>query len=781
MKRFLTSATVAAITINIACALEISTVTSENRIVTVSTVSDNILRVTNAGYGEQVTALPLNSNATATVYHNGNTDIMITRTGLMATLNLETGSLIISGGNGKTIEDNGSRPVVDAKRLIEIPTTGNCSFYGTGERGQSFNLAGDTLVMYNRANYGYGKGDPRNSQMNINMPLVISSNGYALLFDDCAAAEMILNNPIKYITESRNPITYYFINGTGTLADVTSTLTSLTGRQDLPPFWALGYITSKYGYKTEAETLATVDTLKRAGYPLDGIVLDLYWYGKEEDMGRLDWEPQQWADPTAMLANLKSQGVNLVAISQPFVLRNGKGIDNYNQLKDKDIFVKDSLGNVQDVTIWVGEGGMFDVSSPAARQWLTERYRSLTDQGITGWWGDLGEPEVHPTSAVHSNGLTAREYHNYYGNDWASIIYNLYKNDYPDTRLFTLMRAGTTGLQRYSVFPWSSDVARTWGGLQAQIPIMLNSSLSGLGYMSHDIGGFAVDENLISDPEMYVRWMQLGLFTPILRTHAQKMAEPYKYTGQQPILLDIVKQRYRWLPYNYTLAYENASQGLPLVRPLNFYSSQSSRYDDIEDQYLWGKDVMIAPVIEPGVKSRRVVIPEGKWYDFNNPRQLYSEGDTIDYPTPLDVIPVMVRAGAFLPFADYPMDNTGDYRTSVYTVQYYPAPGVESNYSLFEDDRQSTTSLASNNYALVNFRGNDSGDTITISIDVEGQYNPLPKRTVNLVINNITESPESVTVNGKKARSKFDRTAATLAVTVILTKNGGPTTVTVIR
>ena len=129
----------------------------------------------------------------------------------------------------------------------------------------------------------------------------------------------------------------------------------------------------------------------------------------------------------------------------------------------------------------VGEGGMFDVSNPNTRKWLKERYKQLTLDGVGGWWGDLGEPEVHPESGLHANGLTTRQYHNKYGNDWSKIIYDLYKEEFPDRRLMTMMRGGTTGLQQYSVFPWSTDVSRSWGGLQPQITIMLNSGLSGLG------------------------------------------------------------------------------------------------------------------------------------------------------------------------------------------------------------------------------------------------------------------------------------------------------------
>ena len=202
---------------------------------------------------------------------------------------------------------------------------------------------------------------------------------------------------------------------------------------------------------------------------------------------------------------------------------------------------------------------------------------------------------------------------------------------------------------------------------------MLNSGLSGLGYMSHDVGGFAIDESAPYDPELYVRWLQLGTFSPVLRTHAQRTAEPYNYPEQQHIILPLIKERYRWLPYNYTLAYENATDGLPLVRPLNFYSHGSAKYDDIADEYLWGRNVLVAPVLTKGTTKRRIIFPEGEWFDIANPETTYHEGDTISYAAPLETTPLFVRAGSFIPTADYPMDNTGDYRTDRYTINFYPA------------------------------------------------------------------------------------------------------------
>lgn len=750
----------------------VTATTADGRMVTLTVISDDIIKVTNLAAGEvapkSYSAVLQPEVFTGNVTRSGDTQVLTTASGVVATLNDLTGAVTIVAGRN-VLADNGVRTTADGKQTLSLSTVGKCSFYGAGERGHSLNLAGDTLVMYNRQNYGYTGSDPRISQMNITMPMFVSSAGYAVLFDDYAAAEMVMSNPVKYTSESREPISYYFINGGGSMRKAVSQYTRLTGRQELPPFWALGYITSKYGYKTAAETNGVIDTLKMKGYPVDGVVLDLYWYGKEEDMGRLEWEPQQWGDHKKMLADLKERGVNTVIISQPYVLRNGKAIDNYNELAPRGMFCRDSVGNPHEVTIWVGEGGMFDVSNPDTRLWLRNRYKKLTDEGVTGWWGDLGEPEVHPETIYHYNGKTAREYHNLYGNEWSRIIYELFEEEYPDTRLMTLMRGGTAGLQRFSVYPWSTDVSRSWGGLTPQVIIMLNSGMSGLGYMSHDVGGFAIDEACPVDPELYVRWLQLGTFSPILRTHAQQVAEPYRYPEQQDIILDLIKTRYKWLPYNYTLAYENASEGLPMVRSLNFYGECCGCMDKITDQYLWGRDVMVAPVMTQGATSRTIKFPNGQWVDMSHPENLYEGKTSVEYDAPLAVLPIFARAGAFIPQASYQMGNTGDYDASRYEVLYYPRGG-KSEYTMYEDNRLSAQSLEKGEYLLVKFSGDDNATATTIDVQSEGGYPSMPMvKRLTMKLPGVS-SPASVTLNGKKLGKsskkgwKYDSKNSTLTI-----------------
>ena len=702
-------------------------ITSEHGKLVITPINDWIVKVSVIANGETATekaskSVVLEPNHGEIGTQNADDKIVITLPShISVEVDKATSKVSFKHNDKILLEENEGISRNGKERVISFKSKDIEAFYGCGERGVGYDLKGDTLVMFNKQNYAYGRGD-RTSQMNITVPFYISSLGYGVYFDDYTASKLILKNPVEYVTESRTPVSYYFIGSeSGNIAGVVKNYTALTGRQELAPFWALGYITSKYGYRTQQETEGVIDTLRREGYPVDGIVLDLYWYGKEEDMGRLEWNKNQWPDHKAMLAKLKADGVKTVIISQPYINKIG-AIDNYNMLKAADLLVKDSVGNVHDVTTWVGDAGMFDVSNPKTREWMWNRYKQLTDEGVTGWWGDLGEPEVHPLTMVHANGETASEYHNIYGNEWSRIIYDGFKKEYPHVRLMTLMRGGTAGLQRFSVFPWSTDVSRSWGGLQAQVPIMINSALSGFGYMSHDVGGFAVDHANPVNEELYTRWLQMGLFTPVFRTHSTVKAEPYHYTtpGYQDAFKRIVKARYEWLPYNYTLAYENAVNGAPFVRPLNFYATeQDAATADIQDEYLWGRDVLVAPVIDPGKTSREVYFPAGKWYSIADPGKTFTGPVKAECEAPLHEIPVFAKAGAFIPMADYEMRSTEAYDPSRFLVKYFPG-AEKSEYSLFDDDRTDTRTIENNKYQLINFISREDKKYLGISMDAKG-------------------------------------------------------------
>ena len=639
--------------------------------------------------------------------------------------------------------------------------------YGGGERGHRLNLnQGDTLVMYNRQNYGYAEGDPRLSQMGISIPYFVSEAtysghsssdiSYAVLFDDYNKGMLVLGDTITYETQSKQPVSYFFINGHKTLANATELFTELVGRQSLPPFWALGYITSKYGYHNQNEALGAIDSLKTRGYPVDGMVLDLYWYGQETDMGRLAWDPAQWPDHKKMLADLKEKGVNTVLITQPYVNKIG-ALDNYNMFSAEGMLAKDVYGNTHDVTTWVGDAGMIDVSNPKTAEWLWNRLKGLTEEGVAGWWGDLGEPEVHPFTIYHANGETAEEYHNYYGNQWSKIIYDGLRKDFPQMRPMLMMRGGTTGLHKYSVFPWTTDVSRSWGGLQPQVKLMLSAGMSGLGYMSSDLGGFAVDPENPYDEVLCVRWVQMGAFTPTMRTHAQDKPEPYHYPASEEILKEYIKMRYKWLPYNYTLAYENATKGWPLARPLNFAGENPGwYYSRLSDEYLWGNNVLVAPVMQQGKTEREVLFPAGTWISWYDAREKYEGRSTDTVPAPLDRLPLFVRKGSFIPQYDLPIENVSQYDPTFLTIRYYPDTRL-TTYQLYDDNRMSPTSIEDKAYQLIDISGEDKFGAIVVDFSTNGgKYPGMPaSRQLTIEIMDV-DKPSKVSLSDNSPMEEFE-------------------------
>ena len=751
------------------------TVYGENGSLTITPYSDRIVRVLPR---LQSNSLPAKESASVVMTPDAGFGVSETGTSVFITVGddltvvVDKASMELSfvGKNKVLVKNSMPGFKTGNKSVYFFNPTADEAYYGAGERGVSTNLAGKDLICFNKQNYGYGKGD-RTSQMNITMPYYVSAKGYGIFFDDYSSSRLVLGKPVRYYTEIQNPVPYFFILGDeDNLGGVVCEFTALTGRQDIAPLWALGYITSKYGYKTQAETEEVVNTLKAGGYPLDGVVLDLYWYGQETDMGRLEWNKEQWPDHKKMLADFKAKGVKTVTISQPYLNKIG-AIDNYNMAKAAGFLTKDKDGNVHDVHTWVGDAGMLDVSNPATCEWYWSRYKQSIKDGVSGLWGDLGEPEVHPLTIVHHNGETAAEYHNRYGNDWSRIIYDGFKREYPGKRLMTLMRGGTAGLQHFSVFPWSTDVSRSWGGLQAQIPIMINAAMSGLGYMSHDVGGFAVDPKHPTDTELYVRWLQLGLFTPVLRTHSTVQAEPYHYKDVEPLLKEIIRARYKWLPYNYTLAYENAVSGAPFVRSMNYYDPQNKELQNIEDQYLWGRDVLVAPVIEQGQTERSVVLPEGIWYDYAKPSVIYEGGKTVSYNAPLEILPVFVREGAFIPEYIREIESTDEYELSDFAVTYYPSDNKSTGY-IYDDDHQNVNAVAEGKYALINFEGRRAENKINISIsETCADRTGMPSCRNILMYIPLDKAPETVRVGGTSVPASY----ADGKIEIILSLTGSTT------
>ncbi len=626
--------------------------------------------------------------------------------------------------------------------------------YGAGERALAMDRRGKKLVLYNRPAYGYEFGAP---QLNYSVPMTISSRKYAILFDNPQKGYVDIGNTESSVTEWSalgGTARYYLIAGSS-FPEISKSYTQLTGRQPLPPRWVLGNLQSRMAYRNQKETDSIVMLMQKKGFPVDAVILDFYWFGDsiQGHLGNLDWYKKAWPDPAGMVAKFRKQGIKTILITEPYVIDT---VANYKDAAAKGVFVTDSLGKPYiDKQFYFGAGSLIDIFKPEARDWFWQKYKKQIDMGIAAWWGDLGEPESHPADIYHVNGK-ADQVHNIYGHYWDKMLFEKYAENYPNTRLFHLQRSGFAGSQRYAAYPWTGDVSRSWGGLQAQLPLLLTMGMSGLGYIHSDAGGFAQG---VKDDELYTRWLQFAVFTPILRPHGSVIpSEPVYWSEKtQDIVRAYMKLRYAMLPYNYTLAYQNATTGSPLMRPLFYQFANDTIASRVEDEYLWGENLLVAPVIKKGLTSRSIYLPEGKWYDFTSGTE-YTGSRRIDYPLTIENLPVFAKSGSFITMTK-PVTSTDYYNGGNYVVRYYP--DGKSEFVQYEDNGLESKSLAEGKFELITYKGSSESGKTFVSITKTGAWEGMPtSRNMTFEIRTKT-LPAKVLVNGKTIKIKPEKGKST--------------------
>lgn len=653
----------------------------------------------------------------------------------------------------------------DSTETLDFNLTSDEVLYGGGARVLGMNRRGNKLQLYNKAHYGY---ENKSELMNYTLPIVISSKKYMLHFDNAPIGYLDLdskkNNTLNYETISGRK-TYQIIVG-DTWEDLVSNYTLLTGRQPLPPRWALGNFSSRFGYHSEAEARRTIQKFKDEKIPVDAIILDLYWFGKEMKgtMGNLEVFRDSFPNFEKMVADFKEQGVKTITITEPFILTNSK---QWEEAKVKKVLATNNDSSPATWDFYFGNTGLIDVFKPEGKEWFWTIYKDLHNKGVSGIWGDLGEPEVFPSSANTFAGK-ADEVHNIYGHEWAKLIYEDYQKDFPTERPFILMRAGAAGSQHYGMIPWSGDVNRTWGGLSGQTEIALQMGMQGLGYMHSDLGGFAGD-NL--DDELYIRWLQYGVFNPIFRPHAQEdvPSEPvFRSDKAKALAKQAIELRYQLLPYNYNIAFENSQTGKPLMRPLFFEEENNEALLTKSDGYLWGNDFLIYPVTKANQKTKEVYFPNtANWYDFYTGKK-YQGGTTQIIELNEDNIPTFVRGGSFIPMAKL-VQTTDNYNLKQFDLHFYFDDSRKiSSGKLFNDDGYSTNTFKENKFEKVTFRSKFKEEKLEIRVASDHELISNTDKEVTLKIHNISKKPEIITVNSKKTKYKLDSSTNTLDLKIVL-------------
>ncbi len=569
--------------------------------------------------------------------------------------------------------------------------------YGLGERATGADHRGGRYVLWNRDPGGYGLGD---DPLYLNIPVYVGMHArgsYLVFFENTYRATFDLGSSHPEQAEhifDGGMLRYYFISGPPPRA--LERYTELTGRPPLPPLWALGYHQSRYSYYPEARVRRLAEDFRRHDVPVDVIHLDIhYMHGYRV----FTWDRERFPDPKALLADLRAQGIRVVVIIDPGI----KVDSRYHVYRDglaRGVFCRLPNGRPLQAPVWPGWCAFPDFTDPAARSWWGEQYRALVDVGVAGFWNDMNEPATFAAwgdmtfplctrHALEGRGGDHREAHNVYGMQMVRAGYEGLRRLASEQRPVFISRSGWAGLQRYS-WNWTGDNYTDWTSFYLSIPMLISLGMSGIPFTGPDIGGFMRPKEGEDEfsPELYTRWLQAGAFFPFFRTHtALGLPDKEPWTHGEPYLTynrEAIRLRYRLLPYIYTLAWEAHRYGWPLVRPLWWLAPQEEALWTVDDAFLLGDALLVAPVLSPGARRRRVRLPSGYvWYDFWSDA-VYAGGQVVEVEAPLDRIPLFVREGTVLPLAE-PGHNAEAMYNSPLTLRVFPPQAGQVENRMYTD------------------------------------------------------------------------------------------------
>lgn len=571
---------------------------------------------------------------------------------------------------------------------------GDVHFYGFGEKTGYLDKRGCRMTMWNTDINPYL---PTTDALYMSIPFFIAvtdSQAYGIFLDSpartCFDMGKTLPNRFSFSTDEAQ-LNYFFLAGP-TIKDVVRQYTRLTGRMALPPLWALGYHQSRYSYHPAEEIEEVARALREGDIPCDAIYLDIHYM---DGFRPFTFDPKGFADPKSVTERLAKMGFKIVAIVDPGI-KVDEDYGSYKRGLAGGHFVTGPDGQPVTARVWPGDVHFPDFTRAGTRQWWADEHAPLFAAGVAGIWNDMNEPAVFdtpsqtlPLESIH--GEPGQEVghafvHNIYANLMAEATLAAFARFRPGERPFIISRAGYAGIQRYAC-NWTGDNSSWWEHLLQAIPMCLNLGLSGQPFVGVDIGGFLFD----ADPELVTRWTQLGVFMPLFRNHSAigtRSQEPYAlaepYAG---VCREFIKMRYRLLPYLYSLMHEAAITGLPVMRPMVMEFPRDPRTPRLHDQFMFGSDLLVAPVYQPGAECRTVYLPEGNWVDFWTGAR-HAGGRYLLTEAPLQRIPIYIKQGAIIPMGRV-MSHTGEKPQAIERLDLYPPDEGAGCFDLYVDDGRS--------------------------------------------------------------------------------------------
>jgi alpha-glucosidase len=621
---------------------------------------------------------------------------------------------------------------------------GEQHFYGLGQGGAQLDRLGVSRQLWN-THLGHGPGS------DMGVPLLLSNRGYAVFFDNPSDARLAVGRSdngvrIVYAAESGR-LTWYFLIGQD-LRAVMGEVAELLGRPPMPPRWALGFLQSTRHFHDTTELRQLPRTIRDKRIPCDGLIyLSTYGeaHGWNRGVGHLEFQPELWPDPAGLLAEARAQHFELITHEYP-VLHEDSPL--FAEAESRGYLLAAGYERVSasgrpPATYREGQRYL-DFSDPAVRRWWWAAHRDLVRLGIAGWWLDGGEGPP-ATAKLHAGDGTLL--HNIYDRLRHQAFAEGEAADRPDQRVFLLCRSGAAGMQRFGATCWSGDINNDFPTLEAQLALGLNTGLSGIPYWGTDIGGFF--HPVPETGELYVRWFQLGAFSPIFRSHGWIWREhvPWAHGPEvETICRRYAELRYQLLPYTYTLAWQAHTRGLPLMRPLVLNYPDDPRAWTVGHEFLWGDDLLVAPVTREGATAWPVYLPAGRWHDFWTGASYEGPGG-VTLPAPVDRLPLLVRAGAILPMGPV-VQHTGERPLDEVTLLIYPAGA--SRFELYEDDGRSNA-YRQGRYALTPLECSVEPGRVMVRIGQPAGDPSVVPAGRRYMLRLRMDRPVSVTVEGRGA------------------------------
>lgn len=662
---------------------------------------------------------------------------------LLCRISRSDGRITVTDTTGATVIEEAA-PVgwtVEGRTILRLAMPPDAHFYGLGERAAPLDLHGGVYINWNTDPRTYGPGD---DPLYLCVPFLLALHSHGrqalgLLVENSTRSRFDLGRTDpKAITievdEGKADLLLFYAPS---LSRILERFTEEVGRHPLFPRWALGYHQSRWSYYPEERVRRLArDFRETYKVPCDVIHLDIHYM---DGYRVFTWDKRRFPDPARLIADLHAQGFKVITIVDPGVKADRK----YWVFKEgfrREMFCRYPDGRLFIGPVWPGNCAFPDFTDPRVREWWGDLHRELVEIGVDGIWDDMNEPALFgengatiPGPVRHSldgRGGDHRQAHNLYGLNMARATAEGLARLRPDRRPFVITRSGWTGVQRYAAH-WTGDNHSNWASLRQTLPMILNLGLSGIAFTGSDIGGFEG----FPTGELFTRWLQMSIFFPFCRAHtslASPDQEPWSW-GEPYLTInrEFIRLRYRLLPYLYTALWQCTRTGIPIVRPLLLAFQDDPVTYTLDDEFLCGDALLVAPVLEERATMRRVYLPSGLWYDFWTDTA-FAGPAWVEMEAPLERIPVLVRAGSVIPMGP-DMDYVGQRPADPLTLHLYPpADGLETVSFLYEDDGETLAYTRGENL-LHKFYLVKEKNEIKLTWTVEGTFDPGPRRVEALV------------------------------------------------